>query len=58
MKNHLKAFHTKIWLLLNLCILIKFNKIDEFVRVYERTRYLVLFGSEKFDSIYWGLTIL
>ena len=31
---------------------IRFNKIDGFVRVYDRTIYLVLFGSEKFDSIY------
>ena len=25
---------------------IRFNKIDEFIRVYDGTRYLVLFGSE------------
>ena len=29
-----------------------FNKIDGFIRVYDRTRYLVLFGAEKYDSIY------
>ena len=28
---------------------IKFHKIDEFFRVYDGTRYLVLFGSEKYD---------
>ena len=33
-----------------LCI--RFDKIDGFIRVYDRTRYLVLFGSEKYDSIY------
>ena len=33
-----------------LCI--RFDKIDGFIRVYGRTRYLVLFGSEKYDSIY------
>ena len=31
---------------------IKFDKIDGFNRVYGGTRYLVLFGSEKYDSIY------
>ena len=31
---------------------IRFNKIDELIKVYDGTRYLVLFGSEKYDSIY------
>ena len=31
---------------------IRFNKIDGFVRVYDGTTYLVLFQSEKYDSIY------
>ena len=31
---------------------IRFDKIDEFIRVYNWTRYLVLFGSEKYGSIY------
>ena len=31
---------------------IRFDEIDRFVRVYDRTRYLVLFGSEKYDFIY------
>ena len=31
---------------------IRFNKIDGFIRVYDKTRYLILFGSEKYDSIY------
>ena len=31
---------------------IRFYKIDGFFRVYDGTRYLVLFGSEKYDSIY------
>ena len=30
-----------------LCI--RFDKIDGFTRVYNRTRYLVLFGKEKYD---------
>ena len=33
-----------------LCI--RFDKISGFVRIYDRTRYLILFGSEKFDAIY------
>ena len=31
---------------------IRFDKIDGFIRVYDRTRYLVLFGSEKNDFFY------
>ena len=31
---------------------IRFDKIDEFVRVYDGTRYLVLFGSEKYNASY------
>ena len=30
---------------------IRFNRIDTFVRIYDRTRYLGLFGSEKYDAI-------
>ena len=31
---------------------IRFDKIDGFIRVYDGTRYLVLFGSEKYNFIY------
>ena len=31
---------------------IRLDKIDEFIRVYVGTRYLVLFGTEKYDIIY------
>ena len=31
---------------------IRFNEIDGFIRVYDASRYLVLFGSEKYDFIY------
>ena len=31
---------------------IRFNTTDGFVRDYDRTRYLVLFGGEKYDFIY------
>ena len=30
----------------------RFDEIDGFIRAYDGTRYLVLFGSEKYDSIY------
>ena len=33
-------------------MLIRFNKIDGSVRVYDGTRYLLSFGSEKYDFIY------
>ena len=31
---------------------IKFSKVNGFIRVYYGTRYLVLFGVEKYDLIY------
>ena len=31
---------------------IRFNKIDRFIRAYDGTRYLALFGGKKYDSIY------
>ena len=31
---------------------IKFDKIDEFIRIYDGTKYLVLFCPEKYDHIY------
>ena len=34
---------------------IRFDKIDRFIRVYDGTRYLVLFGSEKYDFIYYKI---
>ena len=30
---------------------IRFDRRDGFIRVYDGSRYLVLFGSEKYDSI-------
>ena len=30
---------------------IRFSKVDRFIRVYDGTRYLVLFGGERYDSI-------
>ena len=31
---------------------IRFDIINEFIRIYNGTRYLTLFGSEKYDAIY------
>ena len=31
---------------------IRFEKINGFIRVYDQTRYLVLFGPEKYDTIF------
>ena len=31
---------------------IRFDKIDGFIRIYDETRYITLFGSEKYDVIY------
>ena len=30
---------------------IRFDKIDGFIRIYDRTKYLRLLGSEKYDAI-------
>ena len=30
---------------------IRLNKVDRFIRIYDRTRYLVLFGPEKNGTI-------
>ena len=31
---------------------IRFNQVDGFIRIYDGTRYLTLFGSEKYEAIY------
>ena len=31
---------------------VRFDKIDGFIKIYDRTRYLVLFGSGRYDEIY------
>ena len=33
-------------------ILIRFNEVEELIRVYDETRYLVLLGPEKYDAIH------
>ena len=37
---------------------IRFDKIDGFIRIYDRNRYLTLFGSEKYGTIYDRTTYL
>ena len=37
---------------------IRFDKIDGFIRVYGRIRYLILFGAERYDSIYNRISYL
>ena len=37
---------------------IRFDETDGFIRVYDGTRYLVLFGNEKYDFISTELDIL
>ena len=34
----------------NHCVLRTFDKIDGFIKVYDVTRYLVLFGPERYDA--------
>ena len=39
-------------------LLIRFNKLDASVRIYDRTRYLTLFGTEHYDATYNGIRYL
>ena len=39
-------------------IKLRFDKIDRFIRIYDGTRYLVLFGSENYGAIYKGIRYL
>ena len=34
---------------------IRFDKVDGFIKIYDGTRYLVLFGGEKYDFRYNGI---
>ena len=31
---------------------IRFDKTDEIIRIYDRSRYLILFGNKRYDAIY------
>ena len=55
MKNHTKIF----WFIIFHAkfvdakpMHIRFDKVDGFIRVYDGTKYLVLFGHEKYDVIH------
>ena len=37
---------------------IMFHKVDRFVRIYDGTKYLVLFRPEKYDAIYSRIACL
>ena len=37
---------------------IRFDKIDGFIKIYDGTRYLTLFGSEKYNAIYYRIRYL
>ena len=44
-------FHTK-FLWPKRLLRISFNKINGFIKIYDGTRYMVLFGPERYDEIY------
>ena len=56
MKDHVKIFWfatvDKKTLIGAKPLRIRFDKIDGFIRVYNRTRYVVLFAPEKYDAIF------
>ena len=53
MRNHMKRFWFKTFPTNRLKSQhIRFVKIDGFIRRYDGTRYLVLFGPKKYDEIY------
>ena len=45
------TFHTKFFIGAK-SLRIRFDKIDGFTKIYEGTRYLVLFSPERYDKIY------
>ena len=56
MKNHIIIFRLITLKYKNLIgsrpLHIRFKKIDRFIRIYDGTIYLTLFGSEKYDAIH------
>ena len=48
MKNHTKIFLIYKTLIGSKLLRIKFDKMDGFIRIYDWTRYLTLFGPEKY----------
>ena len=45
------TFQAKLWLM-QIHWVFFFSKIDGFIRVYDETRYLVIFGPEKCNTIW------
>ena len=43
--------HMKLQLIQSL-LQIRFDKIDGFIRIYDKTQYLTLLGSENYDAVY------
>ena len=56
MKNHVKIFliyNISYKTLINpKSLRIKFNQIDGFIRIYDGTRYLILFDAGEYEAIY------
>ena len=52
MKNHMTYDFSYKTLIGSKPLRIRFDKIDGFITIYDGTRYLTLFGSEKYDAIY------
>ena len=54
MQNHPKifCFMTYETLIGPKSLLFKLHKINGFIRIYDGTRYLTFFDSEKYDAIY------
>ena len=60
MKNYTKIFFfiTYKTLIGNKPLRVRFDKGNWFIRIYDGTRYLVLFGAEKYDFIYNSIRYL
>ena len=50
--DELKEIDVKNFLIGTKRLCITFNKVDEFITVYDGTKYLALFGPEKYGDIY------
>ena len=51
-KSHKNILIYDITLIGSKPLRIRFDKTDGFIKIYDGTRYLILFGSEKYDAIY------
>ena len=50
--NILKSYENILNLFAAKSLRIRFDKIDGFIRLFDGTRYLILFGREKYDFVY------